>query len=641
LDSAEKAWIKAHPVIRVGVDSARAPIEYLDDAGRHAGIASEFLARVAQQTGLRFETHSAADWSSMLGEVRAHRIDMLSAVQPTEEREQKFHLRFTKPYLRIPFVLVTRKDDVYIDGITDLTEKKIGGVDGYFYTQWLERRADSLKITIVTYRNYGEALHAVYTGKVDACIGNLAAMTYEIRVHDYELHIAAPMGFDNALVMGVRDDWPELRSILDKALADIGDKERSIIKNQWVLNDWVVGIPMKKIRKWSVRLFVSFALVLALVFFWNRRLQKEVEVRTALEKKALVNEHKYRMLFENMQQGFALHEIITDDQNTPVDYRYLETNPAFSRITGLDGAILLGKTAKELNLPLEGSEFERCGRVALSGEAIYFEQYVQTLGRWLATWCFSPAPRQFAVVFSDITEEKLYKERLREDNSSMNDFIYTVSHDLRSPLLTISSFSDELAGDLDVEDLESCRQDQEFISKASRRMGRLLEDLRQVAQAGSPKLQMGEWSLDEIIRETYASVAGRYKEKGIDFRITENHAHIRGDKERLIGLLQNLLDNAAKYIVSNPQPCVEVGVETSIWGPAIYVRDNGMGIPHEKLALIFGIFEKLDKQAEGSGIGLALAKKIVEAHQGRLWAVSGGIGLGSTFYFTLGNNGIA
>jgi len=222
----------------------------------------------------------------------------------------------------------------------------------------------------------------------------------------------------------------------------------------------------------------------------------------------------------------------------------------------------------------------------------------------------------------------------------MNHFIYTVSHDLRSPLTTISNFAREIALDLESGNVGSCREDLEFIIGAARRMGRLLDDLRQVAQAGSCKLRISEFSLAEIAQDAYTSVAGRFTSMGIDFQVHNGEWTIRGDRDRLTGLVQNLFDNAAKYMATQHSPRVEIGIEPTSEGQGIYVRDNGMGIPSDKLSTIFTIFERLASDVEGSGIGLALAKKIVEAHQGRIWAVSAGSVQGASFFFTLGENGI-
>jgi signal transduction histidine kinase len=117
--------------------------------------------------------------------------------------------------------------------------------------------------------------------------------------------------------------------------------------------------------------------------------------------------------------------------------------------------------------------------------------------------------------------------------------------------------------------------------------------------------------------------------------VAQNLPVVRGDRPRLVEVMQNLLDNAAKFMGDQPEPQIDIGVYERQNQPIFFVRDNGMGIPpayHEK---VFGLFDKLEAQSEGTGVGLALAKRIVEVHGGRIWVESEGKGQGSMFCFTL------
>ena len=139
----------------------------------------------------------------------------------------------------------------------------------------------------------------------------------------------------------------------------------------------------------------------------------------------------------------------------------------------------------------------------------------------------------------------------------------------------------------------------------------------------------------ELAREALELVHGRLEARGVTVALDPNLPSVSGDRQRLVEVLQNLIDNAAKFMGDQPNPCIEIGQQGEEAGkPIFFVRDNGIGIFPEYHGRIFGLFDKLDTKTEGTGIGLALVKRIVEFHGGRIW-VESEAGKGATFYFTL------
>jgi signal transduction histidine kinase len=134
-------------------------------------------------------------------------------------------------------------------------------------------------------------------------------------------------------------------------------------------------------------------------------------------------------------------------------------------------------------------------------------------------------------------------------------------------------------------------------------------------------------------------VQGRIMGSGITVYIQPDLPRVYGDRPRLVEVLQNLLDNAAKFMDAQEQPCIEIGQEGEQNGqPVFYVRDNGMGIAPEHHDRIFGLFNKLDPKTDGTGVGLALVRRILEVHGGRVW-IQSEVGKGATFFFTLPASG--
>lgn len=142
-------------------------------------------------------------------------------------------------------------------------------------------------------------------------------------------------------------------------------------------------------------------------------LEKEILDQERLEQALQESEERYRLLFDTMTEGFALHEIITDERGRPRDYRFLEVNPAFERLTGLKRPDLIGRSVQEVLPSIEPYWIETYGRVALTGEPAHVENFSAALGRWFEVLAYRPLPGQFAVVFSDITGRKRNEEDLR------------------------------------------------------------------------------------------------------------------------------------------------------------------------------------------------------------------------------------
>jgi signal transduction histidine kinase len=168
-------------------------------------------------------------------------------------------------------------------------------------------------------------------------------------------------------------------------------------------------------------------------------------------------------------------------------------------------------------------------------------------------------------------------------------------------------------------------------------MDRLLRDLLELSRIGRVMNPPQEVPFEEIVREALGLVEGRLKERGIRIEVAAGMPAVLGDRVRLVEVVQNLVDNAAKFLGVQERPLIEVGVrdEERNGKPVFFVRDNGMGIEPQYQEKIFGLFNKLDPAAEGTGIGLALVKRIVEVHGGTIWVESKGGGGGSTFCFTL------
>jgi len=224
---------------------------------------------------------------------------------------------------------------------------------------------------------------------------------------------------------------------------------------------------------------------------------------------------------------------------------------------------------------------------------------------------------------------------LEQRNVELERFTYTVSHDLRSPLVTVNGFAGMLEADLKSGNLDRARDDIRRIRSATETMDRLLRELLELSRAGRIASHPERVPLGEAAREAGQLVAGRLSERGIRLDVAPGLPDVFADRARLRDVLQNLLDNAAKFMGDATEPRIEVGWVAGTDPVVAWVRDNGIGIDAQHQDKVFGLFDRLDPSIEGTGLGLALVRRIVEGHGGRVWVESAGRGQGSTFYFTI------
>jgi PAS domain S-box-containing protein len=229
-------------------------------------------------------------------------------------------------------------------------------------------------------------------------------------------------------------------------------------------------------------------------------------------------------------------------------------------------------------------------------------------------------------------------QELENRNAELERFTYTVSHDLKSPLVTISGYLGYLKQDIESGNAERLKNDTQRIADAVDRMHTLLGDLLELSRIGRVINPSQAIQFADLVQGALEIVHGRLDARHITVQTQPNLPPVYGDKPRLIEVLQNLLDNAVKFMGDQPHPMIEIGTNKEIDGkPVFFVKDNGIGIAPEYHERIFGLFNRLDPSIEGTGVGLALVKRIIEFHGGRIW-VESETGKGSTFYFMLANN---
>lgn len=366
----------------------------------------------------------------------------------------------------------------------------------------------------------------------------------------------------------------------------------------------------------------------------------DITQRKQTEQVVRENEERYRAIFEAAVNGFFIYSL---------DGQLLEVNPTGCRLHGYTREEMREMEPQDLIHPdshsvftdflqtiAKGDRFEATAIGLRKGGDVFFADVIGVPyyvgGRTLAL-----------ATAVDVTEARLaVKERetliatLEAKNTELERFTYTVSHDLKSPLITIKGFLGALGQDIDRHDLPAVQEDMQIISDAAEKMKDLLDDLLELSRIGRVCNPSGDVDGRKIIDAVLTFLAGRIAEKQVQVAVSCDDSLFYGDRVRLQEVLQNLVENAIKY-ADVEDPHVTIQLSSDKQNAICRVRDNGPGVPDKFREKIFGLFEKLDPHSEGTGIGLAIAKRIIEFHQGEIWMEPNPI-KGSCFCFRIPRN---
>lgn len=338
--------------------------------------------------------------------------------------------------------------------------------------------------------------------------------------------------------------------------------------------------------------------------------------------------------------------------NTPIgiaiistNRRIIDVNDAFCQVYGLDRAEVIGQTTQRLYADPE--QYEEIGRLAYPllerGEVYSGEVQMQRVdgsavwARLVAHLVNAAAP-ELGIVWAaeDISERKAMELDLKRSNAELEQFAYVASHDLRQPLRMISSYLTLTERKLHDRLDDDTREFMAYARDGAVRMDRLILDLLEYSRIGRRNTDTDLVSLADVANDAVANLGVAITEANAAVTVAPGLPVVRGVLSDLIRLFQNLIGNAVKYRPEDRAPVVAVSCRRRGNAWEVSVSDNGIGIPPEQYERIFGVFQRLHTSAqyEGTGIGLAVCRKIVEHHGGRIW-VESAEGNGSVFRFTL------
>jgi len=379
----------------------------------------------------------------------------------------------------------------------------------------------------------------------------------------------------------------------------------------------------------------------------NEQLKDEIQERKRAEGKLREKEERYRTLISEMLNGFALHEIMVDNNDKPYDYRFLEVNTAFEDMTGLQGVNIIGRTILEVLPKTESYWIENYGEVALTGKSVRFENYAQELEKYFEVLAYSPQKGQFATVFTDITDRKQAEEERKKLEAQLHhaqkmEAIGTlaggIAHDFNNLLMGIQGNASLML--LNIDSRHPYYERLQNIEKQVESGTKLTSHLLGYARKG--KYEVKPVDLNELIEETCGTFGRTRKDMNIHIEIADDLFAIEADSGQIEQVLLNLFINAADAVPGGGDLFLKTMNVThkdltgKVYKPnrgryvMLTVTDTGMGMDKETMERVFEPFFTTKEMGIGTGLGLASTYGIIKGHGGHI-DVESKKGQGTTF----------
>jgi signal transduction histidine kinase len=209
-----------------------------------------------------------------------------------------------------------------------------------------------------------------------------------------------------------------------------------------------------------------------------------------------------------------------------------------------------------------------------------------------------------------------------ESKAGMESFVYTVSHDLKTPLVTIQGVATMLREDLEKGKRELVDRDLRYINEAITRMDCLLHDTIKFSQIDNVRNSLAWVSFNELVQDAREQTKPDIEASGVEVSVAEDFPAVYVDRRRIVEVLVNLISNSIKNIGEQPHPKIDIGHRVDNGETVFFVKDNGRGIEPKQHDKVFGLFYKIDRNSKGTGAGLAIVKRIIDGHGGRIWIES-------------------
>lgn len=359
-------------------------------------------------------------------------------------------------------------------------------------------------------------------------------------------------------------------------------------------------------------------------------------------------------LFDAMTEIVVLHELIFDDRGMPVNYRIIDFNQAYTQLIGISKEAAVGKLATEVYRTPEAPYLKEYSQVAVTGEPHRFDTYFAPMDKHFSISVVSPEKNKFATIATDVTTIQKMRQLVVAKNKELEQVVYIISHDLRSPLVNVDGYGREIG--YAIEDIERILEDRHasvgaleaairpplqemidalrYIRNSTTQMDILLKGILKLSRSGRSILKIGPIDMNEVISRIIDATEFQIRKAGVDLAV----GHLppcRADAVHVTQVFSNLIGNALKFLDPDRPGVIRISGEETEGKCRYCVEDNGIGIDPSHQQSIFEMFRRLDPyRSEGEGLGLTIVRQVLERLDGEV-RVESAPGTGSRFFVTL------
>lgn len=634
LTQQEERWIARHPVVRVVVSDAYAPLTFFDNNGNFRGITADLLELARLRTGLRFDIQRASGMHDMMNQLAQGQADLIAAMVPSNERQERFN--FSRPYIDNSFVLITSRDPDAPSNLQDMAGKRVALTLGSPILPYLRQHYPA--ITPIEVDNPSQTLELLALGRVDGAVTSLLSANYYIASRSLEdrLQMRVTVGTVPARIgMATSRDAVELSSILDKALSSIAPEDLAAINNRW--RTYVpAGAAWRDYQLLIYQIIGGAGLLLLGSLAWNAWMRQQIKQRLRAER-ALNDQFEFMSALVNGTP----HPIYVRDRQG----RLQTCNDSYLEAFTARREDIIGKTVLEsmLGNTREAAEYDEDYRQVMADDrpliadrTLHIGERCFTIYHWILPFRDSGGTVQGIIGgWIDISDRRLLieelsaaKEQADDANRAKSTFLATMSHEIRTPMNAVIGML-ELAlkrseqGDFD-------RSAIEVAYDSARGLLELIGDILDIARIESGHLSLSpeRANLRTLVESVIRAFEGLARQKHLALQLHLDDRvsiDVLIDPLRFKQILSNLVSNAIKFTdrgYIRVQLQVEAGEAPQSLSLHLQVQDTGIGIAEADRQRLFEPFAQVDNGSlharNGAGLGLVICRNLCEMMGGKL-----------------------